>query len=450
MAGKESPKFVIVGGGPGGALAANYLGRAGYPVEVYEMRDDLRTSEAPGGRSINLALSHRGICALERVGLAEAVLATAVPMPGRMIHALDGGTTFQPYGKDPSHAINSVSRAGLNRMLIEAADRCDSVSLFFDRKCTGVDLDARTIELTDTRTGERTTAAGDILLSADGAFSIVRRAMQKRDRFNYCQEYLEHGYKELTIPAAPDGSHRIEKKALHIWPRRSFMMIALPNEDGSFTCTLFWPFEGPHGFDQVKTEEDLLAVFREYFPDAIEHMPTLAEDYFANPVASLATIRCSPWYLEDRLVMLGDACHAIVPFYGQGMNAAFEDMLVLDECMEKHKPAWERAFKAYYDLRKEHVDVLANMAVENFVEMRDRTGSPAFIRKKKWERFLARRFPNWFVPLYTMATFTRIPYAEAVQRAARQDAVVQLWLGLPLVLLFLVVVILGVWWILQW
>lgn len=435
MSSKESPKFVIVGGGPGGSLAANYLGKAGYVVEVYEMRADLRSSEAPGGRSINLALSHRGLSALDRVGLADPALKAAIPMPGRMIHALDGSTNFQPYGRDSSHAINSVSRAGLNQLILKAADQYESVSLHFNRKCVGVDVDAGTIELCNTETGETSTASGDIILSADGAFSVVRWAMQKRDRFDFRQDYLEHGYKELVIPAGSGASFRIEKHALHIWPRRSFMMIALPNADGSFTCTLFWPFEGEHGFDQVKSADDLMGVFRTYFPDAIEHMPNLVEDYFQNPVGSLATIRSGPWFVADKLVMLGDACHAVVPFYGQGMNAAFEDMLVLDECMKEHRPDWERAFQRYYEIRKVHVDTLADLAIRNFVEMRDHTGSSVFLFKKKVDSLLHRVFPRWYHPLYFMATFTRMPYADAVKRAKRQTWIVRAGLAIILMVL---------------
>lgn len=417
-------RYLVVGGGPGGALAAIYLGQAGYQVELYEMRDDLRASDVPGGRSINLALSHRGLCALDRVGLAEDVLKTAVPMPGRMIHSVGGATTFQPYGKDETQAINSVSRGGLNGLLLDAAQRCESVQLSFNKKCTGVDLDACRIELTDTHTGELSEVTGDVILSADGVFSAVRHAMQKRDRFNYSQDYLEHGYKELTIPPGPDGSFQMERNALHIWPRQSFMMIALPNENGSYTCTLFWPFEGPNSFAEVKTESDLMRVFRTHFPDAIALMPGLADDYFDNPVGSLATIRCEPWFLEDKVVMLGDACHAVVPFYGQGMNAAFEDMLVLDECMKKHPNDRRRAFGNYYKTRKANVDVLADLAIANFIEMRDHTGSRRFRWKKKRERWLHKMFPKWYIPLYSMATFTRMPYLEALHRSRKQDRIV--------------------------
>lgn len=424
MADKSRPKFIIVGGGLAGALTACYLGRSGYEVEVYEMRDDMRSGNIPGGRSINLALSHRGIEALTRVDLAEKILKDAVPMPGRMIHSIRGKLSFQPYGKDRSQAINSVSRGGLNATLLEAADEYENVRLHFNERCTDVNIDSGRIELLNTQTNESTTATGDIIVSADGAFSVVRHCMQKLDRFDYSQSYLEHGFKELIIPPDSNGSYRLEKNALHIWPRRSFMMIALPNADGSFTCTLFWPFEGPNSFASIKNENDLMRFFNEQFPDVVQHMPTLAEDYFENPVGSMVTIRSDPWYYKDKVVLLGDACHAIVPFYGQGINAGFEDMIVLDECLKRYQPDWERAFQNYYRLRKKNVDMLAEMAISNFIEMRDRTGSKWFLFKKKSEKILHKLSPRLYIPLYSMATFTRIPYIEAVRRAKNQNRVV--------------------------
>jgi len=424
----DHSKFVIIGGGLGGALLACYLGKAGFRTEVYEMRDDLRTTELPGGRSINLALSYRGLCALEPVGLVDEVLRQAIPMRGRMIHAVTGETVFQPYGVDDSQAINSVSRAGLNIALLNAAAKYPNVRLFFDQKCTDVRLDNGDVELLKTKTHERSTVHADVVLSADGAFSVVRRIMQKQDRFNYSQEYLGHGYKELTIPSGPGGAFALEKNALHIWPRKSFMMIALPNADGSFTCTLFWPFEGANSFAAVPDEGELLRFFEEQFPDALPLMPTIAHDYFMNPTSSMVTVRCTPWHAGGRVVLLGDAAHAVVPFYGQGMNAAFEDVLVLDECVKKHRPDWARVFEAYETARRPHTDALADLAVHNFLEMRDKTGSRMFLMQKKAEKFLSKLLPGLFVPLYIMVTFTRIPYAEAVHRAYRQKIAV--WMGL--------------------
>ncbi len=436
MSGDGKPKFVIIGGGPGGSLMACYLGKAGYAVEVYELREDLRGGNIPGGKSINLALSHRGIVALERVGVINEVMKMSVPMPGRMIHGRDGSLAFQPYGRDDSQAIHSVSRGDLNGLLLAAADKYPNVSLFFNAKCTGVDLDACTATVIDTVSGEWRTVSGDVLVSADGAFSGIRRAMQRLNRFDFSQTYLNHGYKELTIPAADGGGFRIEKNALHIWPRGAFMMIALPNEDGSFTVTIFWPFEGANSFESIKTPADVDRFFGEQFADAVAHMPTLATDYFENETGSLVTMRSAPWYYKDKVVLLGDACHAVVPFYGQGMNAAFEDALVLDECLASSPGDLGRAFFEYDRIRREHVNVLADLAISNFVEMRDHTGSKRFLLRKKKEKLLNKLFPHWYLPLYTMATFTRIPYGEAVSRARRQDLIVNVVAGV----LFLIVV----------
>ncbi len=420
----DHPKFVIIGGGPAGALLANYLGKGGYEVDVYEMRDDLRTAEVGRGRSINLALSYRGLCAMAPVGLTEEVMRLAVPMRGRMIHSVHGDIAFQSYGVEDSQAINSVSRGGLNAALLNAAAQYPSVRLHFNAKCSDIRLDSGEVIIVDTKSGAVSQVRGDIVASADGAFSTVRRAMQKMDRFNYSQTYLEHGYKELTIPPARNGEFALDKNALHIWPRRSFMMIALPNSDGSFTCTLFWPFEGRNSFAAIRTERGLRELFENQFPDALGLMPTLAEDYFANPIGSMVTLRCSPWHVGGRVVLLGDACHAVVPFYGQGMNAAFEDVLVLNECMDKHRPDWRRVFETYEASRKQNTDALADLAIANFIEMRDHTGSRMFLLKKKGEKLLAKLFPWWYKPLYTMVTFTRTPYARAVDRAKRQNRLV--------------------------
>jgi len=425
MSDATHPHFIIVGGGLAGALLANYLGQSKYEVDVYEMRDNPLRAGFSGGRSINLALSHRGIEALRRVGLADRVLASAVAMPGRMIHSTAGHLDFQPYGKDAGQSIHSVSRGGLNTILLQAASEQPTVRLHFNERCTGVDLRSGEVGLLNTNTNDAREVHGDIVISADGAFSAVRASMQKQDRFDYSQHYLEHGYKELVIPPGPDGAHRLQKNALHIWPRRAFMMIALPNADGSFTCTLFWPFDGPVSFNAVRAEADLMRVFREHFADAIPHMPTLAEDFFANPVGSLVTVRCGPWYVDGRVLLIGDAAHAVVPFYGQGMNAAFEDVQTLAELLDRHgnQPDWHRVFAELYALRKENTDTLADLAIENFREMRDRTGSKVFLWKKRIEHTLAKLFPRWYLPLYMMVTFTRIPYALARRRAGAQDHV---------------------------
>ncbi len=437
----DKPTVSIVGAGLAGPLMMNLLAQSGYRVTLFERRSDPRKSEAGPGRSINLALSVRGIHALERVGLAKDVLAAAVPMRGRMIHDIDGHLSFQPYSKNEKEVINSVSRGGLNITLLEAVAKNPDIRVVFDHKCTDVDPDTGAATLIDNVTGETTVCDGDILIGADGAFSAVRGRLQRMDRFNYRQDYLGHGYKELTIPPGPNGSFQMEKHALHIWPRRSFMMIALPNAEGSFTCTLFWPFEGPFGFDNLKTHECVTRFFRQYFPDAVGLMPTLADDYFTHPTSSLVTVRCDPWYVRDKVVMIGDACHAVVPFYGQGINAGFETCVILHQCIRKYAPDLERAFAAYQKSRKKHTDTLAELAIGNFREMRDHVGSPAFLRKKKRERLLHRLFPNWYKPLYSMVTFSRTPYADAVERAVRQERMIRR--AFRAVVALLVILVLG-------
>ena len=430
-------KFVLVGSGLAGGLLAAYLGRRGYDVDLYERRADPREGNIVGGRSINLAISTRGIHALERIGIAGEALRHAIPMRGRMIHDKSGTLHFAPYDVDPKKCINSIGRASLNAAVIEAAQRYPNVRVHFNHKCTDVDLD-EAVCLLETETG-KLTAGGDAVIGVDGAFSAVRASMQQNiDNFQYNESYLAHGYKELTIPPGPDDSWQMEKNALHIWPRKSFMMIALPNPDGSFTCTLFWEFEGPRSFATTKTEDDVRRFFDEEFPDAVPLMPTLLEDFKNNPTGSLVTVRCAPWYYRDRLCLLGDAAHAVVPFYGQGMNAAFEDCVVLDECLEQFPNNRERAFAAYFSRRKENADALADLAIGNFIEMRDKTASRAFRAKKKLDHFLEAALPGMYLPLYTMVTFTRVPYAQAARRARLQDRIVcGTFAFLILVLLFL-------------
>ena len=418
----EQPTTVVVGAGLAGALFTCYLGKMGRRVDLYEKRPDPRRGLTDRGRSINLALSVRGIHALREIGLADEVLRDSVLMRGRIIHARDGTLAFQPYGKDDNEALHSVSRSRLNTLLIEAAARHETVRLFFSHKCTGLDLHEGAVEFLDEKQASLSVAAAAII-GADGAYSAVRASMQKRDGFNYQQDYLTHGYKELTIPAGPNGTYQIEKHALHIWPRGSFMMIALPNLDGSFTVTLFWPLEGPNSFAALRTEADVLAFFRDQFPDAVPLIPTLVEEFLTNPIGSLVTIRCQPWRIGGA-VLIGDACHAVVPFLGQGMNAAFEDCTVLYQCLLDSRWDWEQAAMRYESLRKQHTDTLADLCVENFVEMRDRVASPWFVLKKRLAVLLHTLFPRWYLPLYTMIEFTRIPYADAVRRARTQDRVV--------------------------
>ncbi|MFG0329706.1 MAG: FAD-dependent oxidoreductase [Phycisphaerales bacterium] len=414
--------FMIVGAGLAGSLMACLLAKRGYRVVMYERRPDPRSEGFIGGRSINLALSTRGIEALKRVDLADRVLADAIPMRGRMMHGPDGSLTFQPYSKRPGDAINSVSRGGLNITLLDAAEDCAEVEIHFEHRCVEIDLEAPSATF-ENPSGEMLTVAADAIIGADGAFSAVRNRLQRQARFDYSQEFLDHGYKELTIPPTPESEFAIEPNALHIWPRGGYMMIALPNKDRSFTCTLFWPFEGPNSFDAVRSDEEISAFFRANFPDAGPIMPTLLEDYHRNPVSPLVTIRCHPWVHDDKVALLGDSAHAIVPFYGQGMNAAFEDAGVLADCLDRHPDDRAAAFAHYSEMRKENADAIADMAVDNFHEMRDKVASRAFVVAKKLEKTVHRWFPGWYTPLYNMVTFTTIPYAEARRRAKQQNQV---------------------------
>jgi kynurenine 3-monooxygenase len=425
MSHTSAPDFTIVGAGLGGALLALYLGQAGYSVELFERRPDPRpVGGYGGGRSINLALSTRGLFALREVGLADEVLKIAVPMRGRMIHDPQGHLTFQPYDKAPNRAINSVSRSDLNLLMIQAAGRLPNVTMHFDMRCADVDLDAPRAYFRNDATGEERVSSGQRLIGFDGAGSAVRGRMQREPGFNYRQDFLQHGYKELHIPPAEGGGFRIEKNALHIWPRKRYMMIALPNPDGSFTVTCFWPLHGENSFENLRTEEEVMAYFRAHFPDAVPHMPDLAHDYMHNPVGTLATIRCAPWHHEGKVLLLGDAAHAIVPFYGQGMNCAFEDCTVFMRLAKQFGPDWSLVFERCFDTRKQNADTLADLALHNFIEMRDHTGSRWFQVRKKIERTLHRWLPGWYTPLYTMVSFTTVPYAEAVDRARRQDRTV--------------------------
>jgi len=428
-------KFILIGSGLAGGLLAAYLGRRGYEVDLYERRADPREGNLVGGRSINLALSTRGIHALEQIGIADEVLKHAIPMRGRMIHPAAAGSApiFAPYDVDPNKHINSIGRAALNTTVIEAAQRYPNVHVKFNHKCTEVDIDSPTAQLLNTSTSQPITALGDAVIGVDGAFSAVRQSMQlKIDNFQYDESYLAHGYKELTIPPGPNGAWQMEKNALHIWPRKSFMMIALPNPDGSFTCTLFWEFEGPRSFATTKTDDDVRRFFEEEFPDAVPLMPNLLADFKNNPTGSLVTIRCAPWFYKDKVALVGNAAHAVVPFYGQGMNAAFEDCVVLDECLAGFPDDRQRAFAEYFQRRKVNADALADLALENFIEMRDKTASRAFRAKKKLDHFLEAALPGVYLPLYTMVTFTRIPYAQAARRARLQDRIV--YAGLILVI----------------
>ncbi|PKV67057.1 FAD-dependent oxidoreductase [Pontibacter ramchanderi] len=420
----ERKNITIMGAGLVGSLLSLYLAKRGHKVDIYERRPDMRKTLLDGGRSINLALSDRGFRALRGIGIEEAVRKVAIPMHGRMMHDEKGNLTFQPYGKE-GQSIYSVSRAGLNAALMDLSEPNPDITYQFNRQLLDLDLRRNKATLRNHETGESEELQTELIFGADGAFSMVRNAMQKTERYNYSQSYLEYGYKELTIPPTEGGGWALEKNALHIWPRGNYMMIALPNIDGSFTCTLFFPYEGPLSFESIKTDDDLLNFFLQTFPDAIPLMPDLAEDYFSNPIGSLVTVKCFPWSFEDKALLIGDACHAVVPFYGQGMNAGFEDITVLDQMLEHFDGDWESLFKQFERRRKPDADAIADLAVMNFIEMRDKVADPRFLLRKKIEGKINQQYPDKWIPLYSMVTFTDLPYSYALETGREQDKIMK-------------------------
>lgn len=415
--------ILIEGAGLAGSLMAVLLAKRGYSVHVYERRPDLRNNNISAGKSINLALSVRGIHGLEQAGIADAIMKYAVRMPGRMIHDLQGNTTFQPYSKDGVTSIHSISRGDLNKQLMTEAERYPNVKFFFNQRCTGVDFDSCTAHMRDENTGDTYDVQGSIIIGSDGSGSAVRYDMQRLPRHDYSQKYLPQGYKELNIPSGENGSFRIAKEALHIWPRGRFMMIALPNYDATFTCTLFLAFDGEEEhFGKLTTEAEVQSFFGKYFSDALPNMPTLLEDFFRNPTSGLMTVKTAPWYVGNKAVLLGDAAHAIVPFFGQGMNASFEDCVSLAEMHDRYHGDWSKVFPAYFEDRKANSDAIADLAVDNFYEMRDRVADPAWQRRKKLEHLLEDRFAGKYVSRYELVSFTRTPYAEAMARGIANDA----------------------------
>ncbi len=425
----KSKNISILGAGLVGSLLAIYLRKRGYEVTLYERRADMRKIKMAAGRSINLALSDRGWKALAGVGIDDAIRDIGIPMYSRMMHSTDGKLTSQNYGKD-GQAIYAVSRGILNCTLMDLAEK-EGAKIFFEERCTGVNLPAGEIHLEHATTGEKKNVTADLIFGADGAYSAARLQLQLTDRYDYSQDYLKFGYKELMFDAGANGQHQLEKNCLHIWPRGGYMLIALPNLDGSFTTTLFFPDKGPLSFESLNTKEKVFAFFKENFPDTLHLMPALADDFFANPTGSLMTVKCNPWSFNNKLVLIGDAAHAIVPFYGQGMNCGFEDCTVLNDLLNKHNDNWEQAIPEYEKMRKPAADAIGELAVSNFLEMRDLVGHPDFLLRKKIEGLFYGKHPDKWIPLYTMVTFSHLPYNEAQTRGKKQDAIMDEVMRIP-------------------
>ena len=419
-----SQKIIIVGAGLTGSLLAIYMARHGFNVEVYERRPDMRKVNISAGKSINLAISARGIHALKQVGLDQEVLKTAVPMKGRLIHPVKGELSFQPYGKNENEYINSISRKELNCLLMNEAEKFKNIRLFFDQRCTGMNIHSGEAYFTDEHTNRNHIIKGDTVIGTDGSASAIRMEFLKSGFFNFSQAYEDYGYKELNIPATINKEFRLEKNALHIWPRGAYMMIALPNIEGDFTCTLFMAHDkGDVNLSKLTTREEVTRFFENILPDALPHMPTLLDDFFNHPTGNLLTVKCHPWNIDGKTLLMGDAAHAIVPFFGQGMNCGFEDCYYLDTLIKKHGSNWKKVFDEFTDLRKENADAIADLAIENFVEMRDLVAHKDFLLKKKADVLLEEKFPDHFISKYAMVSFHRIPYTVAKKRGQIQDRI---------------------------
>lgn len=410
---------MIVGAGPVGSLLAIYLIRKNYAVTLLERRPDMRKSELDAGRSINLALSNRGLRPLIELGLQKRVSKMIIPMKGRFIHDASGKTSMQPYGVE-GQVINSISRPGLNELLLNVAEN-EGCRIIFDSRATEIDVEATKVESIER--GKKVIYDGDVIIGSDGAFSAIRTSIMKTDRFDYSQFYIEHGYKELSIPSNSDGSFRLEKNALHIWPRGHFMLIALPNLDGSFTVTLFFPFEGEPSFASLNTKKKVRDFFKATFVDAFPHLVDLDKEFEENPTSSLVTVRCFPW-VKNNTLLIGDAAHAVVPFYGQGMNCGFEDCRVLNSILTGNNEDWRKTLSEFEKIRKPDADAISELALRNFIEMRDLVANENFVLQKKIESKLHKMFPERWIPLYSMVTFQdHIRYSDALKIGNKQQEI---------------------------
>ncbi|SHF94580.1 kynurenine 3-monooxygenase [Flavobacterium segetis] len=419
---QTAQKIAVVGSGLVGTLLAIYLKKLGHTVHVYDRSPDIRNVEF-SGRSINLVMSKRGWKTLEDIGLDEEIRNIGIPVDKRGIHLQDGSYITQNYGKE-GEAIFSLSRGILNRKMIDLAEK-SGVKFFFNQKIWDVTLSSATLHVGETERGEWTEIKFDKVFGADGAFSRIRHRMQRQSMFDYSQEFMKIGYKELHIPANPDGTHKIDKNSLHIWPRGEFMLMGLSNLDGSFTCTLFMPFEGENSFEQLQDEKSLVAFFATYFPDTVAVIPDLVEDFFKNPTSYLVKMKCYPWTYKDKLALIGDAAHAIVPFYGQGMNAGFEDITILNDLIGQYGDDWQMIFTEYEKSRKPNADAIAELAERNFNEMSAKTADENFLLQKKIEKWFSDKYPEKWLPLYSRVTFSLQPYAEALAIGEYQNQIMQ-------------------------
>ena len=414
----------MIGAGLTGPLLATYLAQQGYSVEIFERRPDMRKESISAGRSINLALSARGNHALKEVGLYDKIKPNTIPMKGRMIHDLNGNTHLQPYGQKENEVIFSVSRAQLNMDLMTLAEETGKVTIRFNHQLLSADLEQNKLLFQLSNSLEEIELPFNRVIGCDGSASILRKSIVEKADIQYVKKPLGHGYKELTIPPLKSGKFRIEPNALHIWPRGNHMLIALPNNDCSFTCTLFFPMTGTKSFETVKTEKDILDLFQSQFHDAIKLIPNLVEDFQKNSTGDLASVYCKPWHLGDKALLIGDAAHAVVPFFGQGMNASFQDCSTLAKLMGQNKNNWKTIFNTFSSVQVENGHAIADMAIENYLEMRDHVNDTEYKKRRNVELKLERMFPGQFIPRYSMVSFHQIPYAEVYQRGGKQFKII--------------------------
>ena len=422
----EHKELVIVGAGLAGPLLSIYMARRGHKVSVYELRADMRKQDIPAGRSINLALAERGINALREAGALSLIEDQLIAMRGRMIHDHDGSQVLQPYGQKEGEVIYSVARGELNKRLMDLAEQKHGVEFHFDHRLHTLQPESCAMEFKRSHDDSIVRVAAERVMATDGGGSIVRRTMAAYSGYDSHEEILPHAYKELRIPAAENGKHRIDGNSLHIWPRGGFMLIALPNPGGDFTVTLFLPSEGPISFVELDGREEVSAFFQAHFPDTVALLPDLEKDFFANPAGELGTIRSYPYHYKDKILLLGDAAHAVVPFHGQGMNCAFEDCLELDRILDQCGDDWGDAFAAFSKQRKPNCDAIADMALENYLEMRDSVTDPIYLLQKKLSFKLETQYADRFIPRYSMVMFHHeIPYAEAKRRGEIQAGILR-------------------------
>jgi kynurenine 3-monooxygenase len=407
-------EIIVVGAGLVGSLLSIFIAKRGREVEVYDRMPDIRLADGNSGRSINLTLCDRGLKVLDSIGIGDVVRAAAVPVYGRLIHDVRGELTFQPYGNH-REAIYSIARSDLNKILLDYASSYYGIKFHFNEKCLDVDLDAPSVETKNSHTGRVATHKAERIFGSDGAYSAIRLQMQRKLRLNFSQQYWEQAYKELRVPPDADGKWAAEKNVIHIWPRGNYMLIGFPNLDGSFTCSLHIPFEGPLSFASIKTKDALLSFFQNSFPDVVPHMPDLVKDFFTHPANSMVTIKCSPWSYEGKVSLIGDAAHSIFPSYGQGANAGFEDCATLSDCMEQYGDDWTTLLKEFETRRRPNTNAIADLCVEHFIELRDLVGTPGFLLRKEIERKINQVYPEKYKDLYSMITFTCMPYTEALR-----------------------------------